>query len=64
MGTTERMFITEVIMNELEEGKKYIFADMVIIKCYRNWLKRAARHAEDIPFENRHFELYKRFFTL
>lgn len=33
-------------------------------KCYRNWLKRAVRYTEDIPFENRHFELYKRIFNL
>lgn len=33
-------------------------------KCYREWLQRAVRHTEDIPFEKRHFELYKRVFNL
>ena len=33
-------------------------------KCYREWLQRAVRHTGDIPFEERHFELYKRVFNL
>lgn len=33
-------------------------------KCYREWQQRAVRYTEDIPFEERHFELYKRVFNL
>ena len=32
-------------------------------KCYEEWLQRAERYQEDIPYEERNYETYKRLFS-
>lgn len=33
-------------------------------ECYKDWLARATRYQEDIPYEMRHFELYRKVFNV
>lgn len=32
-------------------------------KCYDEWMQRATRYQEDIPYEERNYEIYKRLFS-
>lgn len=31
--------------------------------CYNEWMQRAVRYTEDIPYEERNYETYKRIFN-
>lgn len=33
-------------------------------ECYNEWLTRATRYQEDIPYEMSHFELYRKVFNV
>lgn len=32
-------------------------------ECYNEWMQRATRYQEDIPYEERNYETYKRLFS-
>ena len=32
-------------------------------ECYNEWMQRAVRYTEDIPYEERNYETYKRIFN-